>query len=497
MPNVVPASRLDWASMERVYWQTSPGARNVPIMNFQTDSVSAVAERVRAGQQSAREVVEHCLERIETLNPTINAFVAVDAEAALSQADEIDRKVRDDGEPGPLAGVPIGIKDLEPARGFVTSFGSLLHVNDSPADADSVLVRRLRDAGAVIIGKTNTPEYGHKGMTDNPVFGATTNPWNTGYSPGGSSGGTAAAIAAGMIPLGTGSDGGGSIRIPASLCGLTGLKTETGRIPIAGRSLPGSGLLSCNGPMGRTAEDTAIALDAVCGPDGRDPMSHLVPVDSFVESVAAAAPPSRVIWSATMGLGDVDSEVMASCRAAVDALEAAGTEVIEVDDIWGDDPIGMWLVLWTVSRFKAQGHLIDTDDWEKLTETIRPQIMAGATKSGVDYARAQDAAYDFNWRLEDVLETAPYILCPTNAGQVPELGQDGMINGDQTVSWVKFTMAINMTRNPAGTVCAGLSTLGLPIGLQVIGRHHDDPGVLALMAVLESVIGFEQVAPTT
>jgi aspartyl-tRNA(Asn)/glutamyl-tRNA(Gln) amidotransferase subunit A len=191
-------------------------------MDFLDDSVEAIAARVRAGEQSAREVTEHAIGRIEALNPVLNAFVAWDGERALAQADAVDAAVAAGRDPGPLAGVPVGVKDLEAVEGFVTSFGSAMHAQDPAAAADSVHVARLRAAGAVIMGKTNTPEYGHKGATDNVPFGQTLNPWSPDHSPGGSSGGTASAVASGMVPLGTGSDGGGSIRIPASLCGLTG-----------------------------------------------------------------------------------------------------------------------------------------------------------------------------------------------------------------------------------------------------------------------------------
>jgi len=463
-------------------------------MDFRSDSVAAVASRVRSGEQLAREVVEIALTRIDAVDGVINAFTSVDSESALAAAQAVDLAVRDGKDPGTLAGVPIGVKDLEPAAGFVTSFGSASRVDDPPAESDSVLVSRLRAAGAIVIGKTNTPEYGHKGATDNVPFGATHNPWNTDYSPGGSSGGTAAAVAAGMIPLGTGSDGGGSIRIPASLCGLTGLKTETGRVPIAGRAMPGSGLLSCNGPMGRTAMDTAVALDAVSGPDGRDPMSHVAPGVSFVESVERAEPPARVIWCPTFGFAELDSQTLASCRSAVDALAGAGTEVIELDSIWDEDPVHEWLVLWVVSRFKAQGNLMGTPAWDQLSDSIKPQIEAGAKRTGEQYARAQDYAFELNWKLEDAFETAPYILCPTNAGLVPRMGHDGTINGMETPGWVQLTMGLNMTRNPAGSVCAGLNDAGLPVGLQVIGRHHDDPAVLGVMKALEDVIGFSEIA---
>lgn len=460
-------------------------------MDFLTDSVEAIAARVRAGEQSAREVTEHAIARIEALNPTLNAFVAWDGDRALAQAETVDAQVAAGTDPGLLAGIPVGVKDLEPVEGFVTTFGSALHANDAPAAIDSVHVARLKAAGAVIMGKTNTPEYGHKGATDNIPFGQTINPWSAEHSPGGSSGGTAAAIASGMVPLGTGSDGGGSIRIPASLCGLTGLKTETARIPITGRAMPGSGLLSTNGPMGRTALDSAIALDAVVGHDGRDPLSLPHPGESWAEALRRRELPEVVIWSPTMGFGSVDAEILAGCQAAVDALASAGTTVIEVDEILPEDPVMQWIVLWAVARFKTQGHLIGTPEWDQLSHSIQPQIDMGAGITGEQFARAQDECYRLNWLLEDAFSRAPLILCPSNAGQAPRLGEDGTVNGEASVGWVQFTYGINMTRNPAGTVCAGLTEAGTPIGLQVIGRHHREAEVLSALAGLEDVIGFE------
>jgi Asp-tRNA(Asn)/Glu-tRNA(Gln) amidotransferase A subunit family amidase len=247
--------------------------------------------------------------------------------------------------------------------------------------------------------------------------------------------------------------------------------------------------------MGRTAIDTAVALDAVSGPDGRDPLSLPAPPSSLADAVTNAEPPARVVWSSTMGFAKVDGEVLASCTAALEALAAAGTEVIEVEDIFPEDPVTAWLVLWGVARFKAQGHLIGTDDWERLSPSIRPQIEYGATVSGVDHARAHDVCYELNWRLEEVFDQAPLILTPTNAGQPPLLGEDGKVDGEAEVGWVRFTYGINMTRNPAGTVCTGLTSAGTPVGLQIIGRHFAEGEVLAAMAAAETVIGFDQRPP--
>ena len=235
-------------------------------MDFRDYSITDLVNKIKGKEISAHEVTSSALANIETKDKLINAFCAVKDEDALTQADNIDKRIRKGEDVGPLAGIPIGVKDLEDAKGFVTTFGSALHINDTPALEDSILVDKLRSAGCVVLGKTNTPEFGHKGKTDNLPFGVTKNPWNLEYSPGGSSGGTSAAIAAGIIPLGTGSDGGGSIRIPSALCGLSGIKTSQGRIPIGGKVPPGSGLLTVKGPMARTTRDTTLALDATWCP---------------------------------------------------------------------------------------------------------------------------------------------------------------------------------------------------------------------------------------
>src|SRR5438270_8036213 len=197
-------------------------------MDFRLDTVADLATAVRAGRQRARDLVQHSLDRIDADNPAINAFVLVDGEGALAAADEIDRRVADGDDPGPLAGIPLGVKDLEDVAGLPTSQGSAVFAGGAPAAADSLLVSRLRAAGAVVVGKTNTPELGWQAQTTNQVFGATRNPWDRSRTPGGSSGGSAAAIAAGMVPLATGSDGGGSIRIPSALAGLSGFKASLG-----------------------------------------------------------------------------------------------------------------------------------------------------------------------------------------------------------------------------------------------------------------------------
>ncbi len=221
-------------------------------MDFRTESLADLAGRVRSKEVSARELTSHALGRIEALNPQVNAFVAVDGDRALAEAAAIDERVARGEDPGPLTGIPIGVKDLEDAAGFVTTHGSPVHADDPPAENDSILVARLRAKGCVVLGKTNSPEHGWKADTDNEVFGATRNPWDLARSAGGSSGGTGAALAAGMVPLATGSDGGGSIRIPSAINGLSGLKPSLGRVPSGGPQCPGVGGPLDEGPDGAT-----------------------------------------------------------------------------------------------------------------------------------------------------------------------------------------------------------------------------------------------------
>ena len=241
-------------------------------MDFREHRVTELASKVRSREISAVELTRAALDRIDATNDSLNAWVVVDGPRAMAEAQSVDDRLLAGQGVGPLAGIPIGVKDLEDAAGFPTRYGSLLS-SDEPAVGDSVLVARLRAAGCVVLGKTTSPEYGHKGVTDSPLTGSTRNPWSTERTPGGSSGGSAAAIAAGMVPLATGSDGGGSIRIPASLCGFSGLKTTQGRVPLGGPTAPGSGVLTVKGPMTRRIADTAFALDVCVGPHPTDAFS--------------------------------------------------------------------------------------------------------------------------------------------------------------------------------------------------------------------------------
>ena len=449
-------------------------------------SVVELAAAVRSGKVRAVDLVEGALSRIEELNPAINAFVAIDPKAALDTAARIDAQVAAGEDPGRLAGIPIGVKDLEPAAGFVTTFGSALHADDPPAQTDSLLVTRLKAAGAIVIGKTNTPEFGHTATTDNPLFGATANPWDLTQTPGGSSGGSAAAVASGMVPLATGSDGGGSIRIPSALCGLTGLKCQQGRIPYRQDGSAPAMLLATAGPMARTAAETAWALDAVRGPHWADPFS-LPPDDrSWYEAAVRAEPPTRVVWSPTMGFADVDAAIASACQAAVEQLEAAGTEVIVDDTVFAELPMPGFWVHWLTYMHARLNEYMDTPAELKITPHLRDIVAEGAQVTGAESADALARMFARNHDVGSVLERhdAQFLLTPTIAQMPPTLEEIERDRGP--ADWVQMTFALNMTRHPAGSVPVTTSGV-LPVGLQVIGRHFDEPGVLASMAFIEQL----------
>ena len=465
-------------------------------MDFRTTTVAALAEDVTAKRVSARELVSAALARIEEVDAKVNAFVAVDDEQALADAAAIDARVAAGEDVGPLAGIPIGVKDLEDAAGFRTTQGSAVYADSPVATTDSALVERLKAAGCVVVGKTNTPEGGHKADTVNPLFGATANPWDLTRTAGGSSGGSAAAIAAGLVPLCTGSDGGGSIRIPSSVCGLSGMKASLGRVPMGGRTPPGWADLSTKGPMARRIRDVTLALDAVVGPEATDLRSLPMPDSSWSRSLQDIHPPRKVAWSPTLGYATVDREVLEVCEGAIKVLEGLGTEIVPVDDVFEGDPGAPWMTLAMSSDERSVAHLRGTDDWERLDPGHVQLIEAfGAATTGADVMAAIDACHLLNVRLVDLFHRVPLLLTPTVAGQPGPIGGQGLVNGEEVFTWVSFTYPFNMTRSPAGTVCAGFTDAGLPVGLQVIGPQHADVVVLRALALLEDALAIDRVAP--
>jgi aspartyl-tRNA(Asn)/glutamyl-tRNA(Gln) amidotransferase subunit A len=465
------------------------------VPDFRTVTVQELARRVRDHELSASEVTTAALARIDEVNPQLNAFVAIDADAAHAQAAVIDARLAAGKEVGHLAGIPIGVKDLEDAKGFVTTRGSLVTGGSGPAAEDSTEVARLRAAGCVVIGKTNTPEAGWIGDTFNPVFGATLNPWNTERSPGGSSGGSSAAIAAGMVPLATGSDGGGSIRIPSALTGMSGHKPSQGRVP-SGPAPMGASDLSTVGPMARRIRDVALALDVVAGPAPGDLRSLDPPVRSYREALAEPHAPRRVLWAPSIEGQAPDDEIHTVCRAAVDRIQDAGVEVVEVGPVL-DDLMGPFALLFyggMVPTFREA--MNDPEQFAKITPGLQ-EILTFAnellTPDAVEEARKK--AQSLSIGLAATMAGFDALLSPTVAGHTPVSERSGTINGEESTAWVSCTYGFNVTRRPAGTTNAGFTADGMPVGLQIVGHQNDDLGTLMTTAWIEDLLGFDPIAP--
>ena len=465
-------------------------------LDFRTSSLDDLTRAVKAKEVSARELTQHSLDRIEKLDPTYNAFVAVDADRALDEADAVDRKIAEGRDPGPLAGIPLGVKDLQNAVGYVTTHGSALHADDPPAAADDPFVARLRAAGCVIVGKTNTPEFGWSSNTANAVFGPSLNPYDVSRGPGGSSGGAAAALAAGMVPLATGSDGGGSIRIPSACCGLSGMKPSLGRVPGGGQRPPGWPDLSTNGPMARRIADVARALDVTVSPDPTDLRALPRPEASWLAAIEDPHVPVRVAYAPTLGYATVDTEVAEVCARAVSVLESLGADVVVVDSVFDADPVRDFLTFTGACTLRTLRPFWDHPRWDEVDPMLRRLTDAAQATTAEQLLLVIDRFHAMNLRLVELFRTARILVTPTCSGVAPFAGDfNSTVNGETTANWIQFTYPFNMTRSPAATVHAGTSSGGLPIGLQLVGPQHGDLVVLRTAAALEAALDLDTLAP--
>ena len=438
------------------------------MINEAAPSALDTAAAVRTGRTSARETAEAALTRIARLDPELNAIVASDADRAVAQAVEVDRRVAA-GEHLPLAGVPLAVKDTEDTVGYRTIHGSRLFADTAHATSDSVLVTRLRAAGCVVVGKSNTPEFATSADTSNLVFGSTRNPYDVDRVAGGSSGGAAVAVASGMVPLATASDGGGSIRIPASACGLPGFNPSLGRVPDGGPHPVDWPLVTTRGVITRTVADLVATLDVVVGPERTDLRSLPAPCEPFSVGVGRTPLPRRIAWSPQLGYAWTEPSILAACGAAVERLAAEGVEVVEIDRVFTSEPYDAWGPLIAAYVQRSVGEL----DRSLLSDEVREGIEDADRLSARDLLAAEDTCHRLNLELVRVFETCDLLLTPTLHRDPPQFGE--------AVSWIRATGVFNLTRSPAGTVPVGLSDEGLPIGLQIVGPQHDDVGVLALM----------------
>ncbi len=441
---------------------------------------------IRARQLSPVELTEAVLARIERLHPALNAFCLIAHEEARAAAREAEIALMKDEPIGPLHGVPLSVKDVIPTRGLVTTGGSRLFAGVTPSE-DALAVARLRAAGAVLVGKTNTSEFGHKAVTDNPLFGATRNPWDPAYSPGGSSGGAAAAVATGQGPIALGTDGGGSVRIPASFCGVYGLKPSWGRVP-GYPVFPGWERFSHTGPITRTVRDAAAVLDVIGGVDDRDLDSLPGEAEGNLEACEQSVRGLHVAWSPDLGYARVDPEVLGLCEEAAAEFESLGCHVEVVNPGWPSPEEGFGTMV--AAQFHAAWADRLPDAESELDPTLVKFVRRGAEVTARQYLDAQRQLRDFWIEAHAFLARFDLLLTPTVA--VPPFAAGAPppreVAGQRVpvLGWMPFTYLFNMTGQPAASVPVGFASTGLPIGLQIVGRRHADRTVLAASAAFEA-----------
>lgn len=431
------------------------------------------------------EVTEGVLSRIDRLNPSLNAFITPTPDLALEQARAAERAYAGTDPPPVLAGIPASLKDLTATEGIRTTRGSLLFKDWVP-DFDAPIVERLYAAGIVMLGKTNTPELGWKGDSDNRIIGPTHNPWKHGQTAGGSSGGAAAAVASGLGPLAQGTDGAGSIRIPSSFCGLYGLKPSWGRIPQYPASVVE--LLSHAGPITRTVRDAALMLTAMAGADPLDRLSLPTETD-FLQAMEGPLPGLRVAWSPDLGYAPIDPEVQKITASAAARFGELGCEVEEAHPGL-PDPWDMVDMIWA-SAF-AGIHLHDLDDVRNLLDPgLLAVIEQGRRFSAPELAEANTRRNDYYHGWRTFMQTYDLLLTPTLPVTAFPAGHNHpeQINGRSTsyLGWTAFTYPFNITGQPAATVPCGFAASGLPVGLQIVGRWRDDITVLRASAAFEAL----------
>ena len=445
-----------------------------------------LARLIRAGELSARDVVGAHLTRIERVNPGLNAIVTLAAEQAMVRARAADDEFARGRDVGPLHGLPIAHKDLQPAKGMRTTFGSPIYRDFVPAE-DSLTVERLRLAGAIAVGKTNTPEFGAGSQTFNPVFGSTLNPYDKSKTCGGSSGGAAVALATHMLPIADGTDMGGSLRNPASFCGVVGLRPSPGRVP-AWPAATAWSTLSVDGPMARSVADVALMLSAIAGPDPRSPIAIDEPGRRFAAPLDRDVKGVRIAWWKNLGGVPVDRRVADVVNAQRRVFESLGCSVDDAEPDFTDfDAVFKTvraLAFLTGVAPRVAGHR------DQVKETILWEIERGERLTAAEIAWAETRRTELYHRMRRFMERYDFFVLPV--AQVPPFSVEQPyvteIEGvamESYIDWMKSCYYISIVGNPAISVPCGFTPEGLPVGLQIVGRHRDDWGLLQMAHAFE------------
>ena len=451
------------------------------------EDATKLADMLQKREVSAVEAVEAHLEQIERVNPSVNAVCTLDSDRALETA----RKLDSGPVTGPLHGIPVGIKDLSATEGIRTTFGSPIFADWIP-DYDALPVERLKNAGAIVIGKTNTPEFGAGSQTFNPVFGPTLNPYDTTKTCGGSSGGAGVALATGMVPLATGSDLGGSLRNPAAWSNVVGFRTSIGRVPSYPNTL-GFNSFSVQGPMGRTVEDVALQLSVLAGPDPRVPNCLPEAGDSFRIDLARDFKDVRVAWSPTLGGYPVDDEIVAVLEKQKSAFSDLGCIIEDVDpDLTDADEI---FHVFRAYKFASDYKAHYENNRDKLKQTVIWNIEEGLKLSAMDVADAELKRTKLHERMADFFGKYDFLLCPVTSVAPFSIEQEYVteINGkklDNYIQWMATCYSITVTGLPAISVPAGFTDTGLPVGLQIVGGFRQELSVLQMAKAFEGSTQF-------
>lgn len=459
-------------------------------------TATELVRRIRARELSALEVLDAHLAQIDRVNPKVNAIVTLVPDQAKAAARAVDAALARGDDPGPLAGLPVAHKDLAVTRGVRTTFGSPIYKDFVP-EVDAIIVERLKKAGAVSLGKTNTPEFGAGSQTFNEVFGATRNPYDLSKTCGGSSGGAAAALACGMLPIADGSDLGGSLRNPASFCNVVGLRPSSGRVP----NWPGFAAwfsMTVVGPMARTTQDVALALSAIAGPDPRAPLSLQESGQVFARPLQRDFKGARIAWSSDLGGLPLEPEVRkitdAQRQVFVDLgcrVEDATPDLRDADEIFG--VMRAWNMELSFGKMlkTKRDQMKDTVIWnieegEKLTG---PQVGAAEAKRTQMFQRMHDFMARYDFLVAPVVQVLPFDV---NVPYPTEINGSKLAN---YIEWMRSCYYITVTGAPALSVPCGFSAAGLPVGLQIAGRYHDDFGVLQMGHAFEQATGFWKQRP--
>jgi amidase len=457
-----------------------------------------LSRMIRDREVSATELMTAFLSQIERVNPKVNAICTlVGDDMALRAAAEADKQLARGKSPGPLHGLPHAAKDLVPTAGIRTTFGSRIYQDFVP-DSDALIIDRLKAAGAIIIGKTNVPEFGAGSQTFNEVFGATLNPYDLTKTCGGSSGGAAAALACGMVPLADGSDLGGSLRNPAAFCNVVGFRTAPGRVPVF-PSAPGSNPLSVEGPMARSVQDVALLLSVIAGPDSRAAISISEPGSVFSRPLQRDFRGTRIAWSHNLGRYPVEPVVEEVCGAARSTFAALGCQVEDGEPDFRDaDEIFQVLRAWSYAQTRGEDLKQHRD---LIKDTVVWNIEKGLKLTTVDVARAEAKREELCARVRKFMERYEFLLLPVSqvAPFPVEVDWVREINGTRMetyIDWMATCCAITVTGLPAISVPGGFTKDGLPIGLQIVGRHQREFDVLQLAFAFEQATQHGKTRPS-